>query len=147
MSGSRRLRSAGCADRCPSCATICGSASPWAWLPSRGFNCFFYVALQYTTAVQGLLITAILPIFVLLGARVFLNQPITLRQLSGVIVSILGVVVIVGRGQPQVLLDLVVNIGDVWMLGAVAPLGSADHPDPVSAQGGRSGGISDRPPS
>ncbi len=83
------------------------------------FNTFFYIGLQYTTAVQGSLISATMPILVLVGARLFLHQPITSRQLFGVSVSIIGVIVIVGRGEIRVLIELVPNVGDRWILGGV----------------------------
>ena len=84
-----------------------------------GFNSAHYVGLQYTTVVQGTLISAVLPIFVLVAARVFLAQPITGRQLAGVAISIIGVAIIVLRGDFGVLGQLVLNIGDVWILAAV----------------------------
>ena len=83
------------------------------------FNTFFYIGLQYTTAVQGSLISATMPILVLVGARLFLHQPITSRQLFGVSVSIVGVIVIVGRGDIRILIELVPNVGDLWILGGV----------------------------
>jgi EamA-like transporter family protein len=46
--------------------------------------------LQYTTVIQGTLIAAALPIFVLVAARVFLDQPITGRQLVGIVISVIG---------------------------------------------------------
>ncbi|MFN0304390.1 MAG: DMT family transporter [Burkholderiales bacterium] len=84
-----------------------------------GFNSAYYVGLQYTTVVQGTLISSALPIFVLVAARLFLGQPITGRQLGGVGLSLTGVAIIVSRGDPAVLRDLTLNIGDVWMLLAV----------------------------
>jgi drug/metabolite transporter (DMT)-like permease len=97
----------------------------WLWtvfgmVTVAGFNTTFYIGLQYTTAVQGTLITAVMPILVLLGARVFLAQPITARQVTGVVISIVGVAAIVARGDPGVLTALALNIGDAWMLLAVA---------------------------
>jgi drug/metabolite transporter (DMT)-like permease len=84
-----------------------------------GFNSAYYVGLQYTTVVQGTLISAVLPIFVLVAARVFLAQPITGQQLAGVVISIIGVAIIVVRGDLNLLRGLVLNIGDVWVLAAV----------------------------
>ncbi len=84
-----------------------------------GFNSAYYVGLQDTTVVQGTLISSALPIFVLVAARIFLAQPITGRQLAGVCLSLTGVAIIVARGDPAVLRDLTLNIGDVWMLVAV----------------------------
>jgi drug/metabolite transporter (DMT)-like permease len=93
----------------------------WLWtvfgvVTVAGFNTVFYIALQYTTVVQGTLISAALPILVLIAARIFLAQPITARQLAGVLISIMGVVVIITRGDLDILWSLTLNIGDVWML-------------------------------
>jgi drug/metabolite transporter (DMT)-like permease len=84
-----------------------------------GFNSAYYIGLQYTTVVQGTLISSALPIFVLVGARLFLAQPITGKQLAGVALSLAGITIIVSRGEIAVLRDLTLNIGDVWMLVAI----------------------------
>ncbi len=96
----------------------------WLWtvfgiVTVAGFNTVFYIAMQYTTVVQGTLISGVLPILVLVAARIFLAQQITARQLAGVLISIIGVAVIVTRGDLKMLLSLTFNIGDVWMLVAV----------------------------
>ena len=96
----------------------------WLWavfgvVSVAGFNAVFYVALQYTTVVQGTLIMGSLPVLVLITARIFLHQPITARQLAGVLISIAGIGAIVTRGDPDMLRHLRLNIGDVWMLLAV----------------------------
>jgi drug/metabolite transporter (DMT)-like permease len=84
-----------------------------------GFNSAYYVGLQYTTVVQGTLISALLPALVLVAARIFLSQPISGRQLAGVVVSIIGVAIIVLHGDLRVVHALALNIGDVWVLAAV----------------------------
>lgn len=84
-----------------------------------GFNAMLYLALEETTVVQATLISAMLPALVIAAARVFLGQPIGARQVAGVVLSFAGVAVIVARGDPQVLLGLVLNRGDLWMLIAV----------------------------
>ena len=84
-----------------------------------GFNALLYLALEETTVVQATLISAILPAMVIASARVFLGQPIGARQVAGVLLSFAGVAVIVARGDPAVLLGLVLNRGDLWMLIAV----------------------------
>ncbi len=83
------------------------------------FNDFYYTGLQYTTAVQGSLIMAILPMLVLILAAVFLAHRITARQIWGVALSIAGAAVILLRGDPELLSTLAVNIGDLWCLAAV----------------------------
>jgi drug/metabolite transporter (DMT)-like permease len=96
----------------------------WLWavfgiVSVAGFNAVFYIALQYTTVVQGTLIMGALPVLVLITARIFLAQPIAARQLAGVLISIAGIGAIVTRGDPDMLRHLRLNIGDVWMLLAV----------------------------
>lgn len=97
----------------------------WLWcmfgvISVTGFNAVFYVGLQYTTVVQGTLIMGALPVLVLAAARIFLGQPITARQVAGVLISITGIGVIVTRGDPEMLRHLRFNVGDLWMLLAVA---------------------------
>jgi drug/metabolite transporter (DMT)-like permease len=84
-----------------------------------GFNSALYIGLQYTTVVQGTLISAALPIFVLLGARILLSQPVIARQIVGVVISILGIAITVVRGDLSILGRMVLNIGDLWVLLAV----------------------------
>lgn len=84
-----------------------------------GFNTLYYIGLQSTTAVQGSLMSGALPAMVLVGARLAFGTPITARQVAGVGLCFAGVVTIVGRGDPAVLLQFRFNIGDLWVLGAV----------------------------
>ena len=83
------------------------------------FNSFYYVGLQYTTAVQGSLIMAFLPVLVLISVVAFMGERISRRQIHGVVLSIAGAVLIVLRGDPGRLLALDLNIGDVWCLAAL----------------------------
>jgi drug/metabolite transporter (DMT)-like permease len=81
-----------------------------------GFNTAFYVGLQYTTAVQGVLILSVLPIVVVIASRFLFGEPITQRQVTGAVFSIVGVALIVTRGDPQAVRGLAFNVGDAWML-------------------------------
>ena len=83
------------------------------------FNDLYYTGLQYTTAVQGSLIMAILPMLVLILAAVFLSHRITARQIWGVVLSIAGAATIILRGDPELFHTFAVNIGDLWCLAAV----------------------------
>ncbi len=84
-----------------------------------GFNCTFYVALQTTTALQATLIQSILPVLVLLLGLLFLKTRITNRQWWGVLFSISGAVVIIIRGDWEVIKLLRIQQGDIWALLAV----------------------------
>ncbi len=83
------------------------------------FNSLYYVGLQYTTAVQGSLIMALLPVLVLLSVAAFLRTRITGRQVFGVVLSVAGAGLIVLRGEPELLRTLRLNAGDLWCLAAV----------------------------
>lgn len=83
------------------------------------FNSLYYVGLQYTTAIQGSLILALLPVVVLISVVVLLRQSITTRQVIGVLLSILGAAVIILRGDPTLVQTLALNVGDLWCFAAV----------------------------
>ena len=84
-----------------------------------GFNSVFYLALQKSTALQVALIQSILPVVVLLLCLIFLRQRISGRQWWGIVFSIAGAVLIVIRGDLNVLQTLALGEGDIWALGAV----------------------------
>jgi drug/metabolite transporter (DMT)-like permease len=85
-----------------------------------GFNTFFYIALQYTTAIQGTLIQSLLPAVTLLGAWVVFRQGMTGRQIAGIAVTVPGAALVVLRGDIDRLIGLAFNLGDLLMLGSVA---------------------------
>ena len=97
----------------------------WLYFPVYGlmsvtlFNNLFYLGLQSTTAVQGSLIMAILPVLVLILVATVLGQRITGRQIAGAVITITGAAVIVLRGDAEVFRTLAINVGDAWCLAAV----------------------------
>jgi drug/metabolite transporter (DMT)-like permease len=83
------------------------------------YNTMAYIGLQYTSAINGLLLQSTVPLFVALWAFVLSGELLTRRQAGGVIISLTGVVMIIGRGQAEVLLSIAFNRGDVWFLVAL----------------------------
>ena len=83
------------------------------------FNTMVYVALTQTTATSALLVLALLPAAILLGAAAIGASRPTAVQWLGTAVSLGGVAVLVSRGDLAALAAFQVNRGDVWMLGAV----------------------------
>lgn len=80
------------------------------------FNTMAYYGLQYTTAINGLLIQSIGPLFVAMWMFVLFGVRLTPRQAVGVAISLTGVVVIICRGSLDVLFAIALNRGDVWFL-------------------------------
>ena len=80
------------------------------------YNTLAYYGLQYTTAINGLLLQSIGPLFVALWTFVLFGDRLTLRQAAGISISLAGVLVIICRGSLAVLLGIGFNRGDVFFL-------------------------------
>lgn len=83
-----------------------------------GFNSLFYIAAHSTTAINLGIIQGAVPMFVLLGAFVAYRTPISRLQISGVTLTIAGVVIVGSGGDLERLAALAFNFGDVIMVGA-----------------------------
>ena len=77
------------------------------------YNMMAYYGLQYTTAINGLLLQSVGPLFVALWTFVLFGERLTLRQAGGISVSLTGVIVIVCHGSLAVLIGIGFNRGDV----------------------------------
>lgn len=83
------------------------------------FNTFVYIGLHSTTATNALLLNSVIPILIVLLSRLLAATPVTTRQASGITISLAGVLIIICRANPDVLLTLQINPGDIWILLAV----------------------------
>lgn len=83
------------------------------------FNMLVYVGLRSTTATNGLLLQSACPAFIVAIAFAVGAGRASARQVAGIAVSLLGVVVILTRGTPAALAALRFARGDLWVLGAV----------------------------
>lgn len=83
------------------------------------FNSFIYLGLQITQATNAALLQSAVPIIILILSSLFLGEAVVRRQWMGVIISLAGVVMLVAKGDPQVLLTLSFNVGDLWVLAGV----------------------------
>jgi len=81
------------------------------------YNTFLYTALQTTTATNGVLISSITPVLIVLVGRILFGVEMTRRQQAGILLSLLGVVGIVSRGDIEVLERLDFNQGDLLLVG------------------------------
>jgi drug/metabolite transporter (DMT)-like permease len=77
------------------------------------YNTMAYYGLQYTTAINGLLLQSVAPLFVAMWTFALFGDRLTLRQACGIGISLTGVVVIVCHGSLDVLLGIGFNRGDV----------------------------------
>jgi len=87
------------------------------------YNTLAYYGLQYTTAINGLLLQSVAPLFVAMWTFALFGDRLTFRQAGGICVSLAGVVVIVCHGSLAVLLAIAFNRGDVAFLVALVVYG------------------------
>ncbi|HZN85784.1 MAG TPA: DMT family transporter [Burkholderiales bacterium] len=92
---------------------------PMAAIASAIFQSMVYLGLQSTTALNGALIIALVPVLVVAIAAAILGERIGARQGLGILVSLAGAVVVIVRGELSVLRALAFNPGDLWILAAV----------------------------
>ncbi|OMH38198.1 DMT family transporter [Motiliproteus sp. MSK22-1] len=83
------------------------------------FNTFIYLGLQNTTAVNATLLQSAVPVVILLLSRFVLKLQISRNQYLGICVSLVGVLMIISKGEFSILSSMQINRGDVWVLGAV----------------------------
>lgn len=84
------------------------------------FNTLIYTALQFTSAINALLMQSTMPVLIVLMSYLFFQEKIITRQSVGIMLSLVGVVTIIARGQLAALLALSLNGGDLLVLVAVA---------------------------
>ncbi len=87
------------------------------------FNIFQFLALELTTSTNAGLISTMNTISIALFSFVLLKEKITKWQLSAMVLSLFGVVLVLSKGDWQLLLDFQLNTGDLWMLAALCVWG------------------------
>lgn len=80
------------------------------------YNTAAYIGLGSTTALNVLLLQSATPLIILVWVFALFGERPTPRQAAGVVLSLLGVAAIAGRGSVTVLRNLSLNPGDLWVL-------------------------------
>ena len=95
-------------------------------LSATGFainNALSYWALQYTQALNALLIQSSGPLFVALWSLLLFGVRLTWAQLAGITISLAGVLTIILHGDLGALASIEFNKGDVMFAGALLAFG------------------------
>lgn len=82
-------------------------------------NMFSYLGLQYTTATNGVMLNSAIPVFIMILGVLFFGQKLRWLQVTGVAISLAGVLAILSRGDAAVLANLQLNIGDIILLASM----------------------------
>ncbi len=83
-----------------------------------GFNTLLYQAMQYTTAINAVLVNSCIPVLIVLFSWLLYGETMRIRQCLGVLVSLLGVLSIMAKGEVATLLQVSFNHGDLLVLAA-----------------------------
>ncbi|WP_139491418.1 DMT family transporter [Brevibacillus dissolubilis] len=80
------------------------------------FTVMIYIAMGYTTTINAAILSSWSPILIALGSFFFLKERISSLQISGFVVSSLGVLWIVSKGSVDTILSLQFNKGDMIII-------------------------------
>lgn len=100
-------------------AAIRANLRPLARLALIGIAAFvvlLYIGLTYTTAINSLLMQSAQPALVLLAAFLMFGERAGALRIFGIVLSVIGILAIVARGDWSVLMALALNPGDALIL-------------------------------
>ncbi|THC46801.1 DMT family transporter [Massilia sp. Mn16-1_5] len=80
------------------------------------YNSLQYLALQSSTPINVTLVASGMPVWMLLVGKLFYKAPVKPKQLVGALLSIVGVLVVLCRGDLQQLAALRLVAGDLYMI-------------------------------
>jgi len=84
------------------------------------YNALQYLALKTSTPLNVTLVAASVPIWMLIFGALFFGERVSARQVAGAVLSIAGVLVVLGRGDWQLLAQVRLVPGDFYVLLATA---------------------------
>ncbi|MFB6362933.1 DMT family transporter [Paenibacillus elgii] len=87
------------------------------------FNLFQFMALERTTATNAGLISTLNMISISVCSFLFLKERINVLQMFSMLFSLVGVILVLTKGNVELLLSLHFNTGDLWMMGSVCVWG------------------------
>lgn len=83
------------------------------------YQTFLYQGLTATTATNAALFNSSMPVMIMLLSWLLYRERVTWGQLVGIVISLSGVVIILVKGRPELLLKFHFNPGDLWILASL----------------------------
>ncbi len=84
-----------------------------------GYNFLLYEALQYTTSMNAALVNSMNPALIFLFSALILKEKVSLSKGLGLVISFLGVLLVLTKGQLLQIFQIDYNLGDLIMLLAI----------------------------
>ncbi|WP_058304679.1 DMT family transporter [Gorillibacterium timonense] len=85
-----------------------------------GYNLLLYEALRFTTSLNASLVNAMNPALIVFCAALFLKERLSKYSVLGLLVSLVGVLLVLTKGQPGFIFQMAYNAGDLLMLAAIS---------------------------
>jgi drug/metabolite transporter (DMT)-like permease len=83
------------------------------------YNALSYTGLQYTSVANAVMLNSVIPILIAAVSWAFVGERLTRLQGLGVLISLGGVLYILSRGDPERLMGLRFNTGDLWVFASM----------------------------
>lgn len=83
------------------------------------FISLYYTGLTMTTALNALIINSAVPILIPLAVFVLYRETLNRWQALGICLSLMGVIAVITKGDPAILIQLDLNRGDLFVLAAM----------------------------
>jgi len=80
------------------------------------YNALQYLALQTSTPLNVTLVASSIPVWMLLVGALCFGKPVSRRQVAGALLSVAGVLVVLSRGQWELLVQVRLVAGDMYVL-------------------------------
>lgn len=84
------------------------------------YNVFMFLALERTNAMNVGLLSTLNPVSIAIFSFLLVGEKIRPLQMAAMVLSFFGVVIVLSKGEVERLLTLDFNVGDFWMLAAIA---------------------------
>ena len=84
------------------------------------YNAFFFSGLRTIAAGRASLIIASNPAFIALFAALFFHERLSAQRLAGILLSMLGAITVISRGNPLEVFDGALGMGELYICGCVA---------------------------
>lgn len=88
------------------------------------FNIFMFLALERTSSNNAGLLSALNPVAIATASFLLLGEKMSVRKVLGMVISIVGVLVVISKGEWARIIQFELNHGDLFMLAAVASWGA-----------------------
>jgi drug/metabolite transporter (DMT)-like permease len=83
------------------------------------YNLFFFSGLKTVPAGRASLIVACNPVFIAIFSALFFRERMTVLKVLGIMLSLAGASVVIGKGDPAKLLQGSLGIGELYIFGCV----------------------------